>query len=55
MSRSMQLRINNLRRPVDEPEAELPAAIARRLRLPVGEIASWRILPRASTPGLGAI
>lgn len=43
----MPLRIHNLRRPVEEPEAALLEAIARRLQLPVEEIAAWRILRKS--------
>jgi uncharacterized FAD-dependent dehydrogenase len=43
----MPLRIHNLRRPVEEPEAALPEAIARRLQLPLEEIAAWRILRKS--------
>ena len=43
----MFLRINNLRRPVEEPEAALVDVITRKLGLPAGEIASWRILRKS--------
>lgn len=43
----MPLRIHNLRRPVEEPEAALPEAIARRLQLPLEEIVAWRILRKS--------
>jgi uncharacterized FAD-dependent dehydrogenase len=43
----MRLRINNLRRPVEEAECELVAAIAARLQVRPGDIAHWRILKKS--------
>ncbi|MFV0445262.1 MAG: NAD(P)/FAD-dependent oxidoreductase [Planctomycetaceae bacterium] len=43
----MSLRINNLRRPVDEPEGELLRVIARKLRRPTEEVRRWRILRKS--------
>jgi hypothetical protein len=43
----MTLRINNLRRPVGEPEAALAAVIARKLHVPADQIAGWRILRKS--------
>jgi uncharacterized FAD-dependent dehydrogenase len=43
----MPLRINNLRRPVEEPEGELLAEIARKLHRPATDIGSWRILRKS--------
>lgn len=43
----MDLRINNLQLPVELPEAELPARIARRLGLRREAIGTWRILRKS--------
>src|SRR5437763_12970897 len=43
----MTLRVSNLRLPVDEPEAALPAALARALGLPPGDLLSWRLLRKS--------
>ncbi|MEX0718813.1 MAG: NAD(P)-binding protein [Planctomycetaceae bacterium] len=43
----MPLKLSNLRLPVDAPEGDLPAAIARRLRVRPDEIARWRILRKS--------
>lgn len=43
----MPLRINNLRRPVEAPETELAGEVARRLGLPRGDVARWRILRKS--------
>lgn len=43
----MTLRITNLRLPVEQPESELPARIARRLKLPPETILRWRILRKS--------
>ncbi|HEX3314828.1 MAG TPA: NAD(P)-binding protein [Gemmataceae bacterium] len=43
----MAIRVSNLRLPLDEPEAALGARLARLLRVPASEIASWRILRKS--------
>lgn len=43
----MWLRINNLRLPVEAPEAELPARVARRLGLRADDLGAWRILRKS--------
>jgi uncharacterized FAD-dependent dehydrogenase len=43
----MPLRISNLRRPVDAPEADLLPVIARKLRTRPEEISRWRILRKS--------
>jgi uncharacterized FAD-dependent dehydrogenase len=43
----MRLRINNLRLPVEAPEAELPARIARQLGLRADDLGAWRILRKS--------
>src|SRR4051812_23754488 len=43
----MSLKLSNIRRPVEEPESELPAAIARRLKIQPHNIARWRILRKS--------
>ncbi|MBC8352773.1 MAG: NAD(P)-binding protein [Planctomycetes bacterium] len=43
----MPIRLTNLRMPVEQPEAELPIRIARRLKLPLEEILRWRILRKS--------
>jgi hypothetical protein len=43
----MLVRVNNLRMPVEAPEAELPAAAARVLGWPVSDLGPWRILRKS--------
>src|SRR6266498_3972741 len=43
----MAIRIANLRLSLDEPEAALPAHLARALGIAPGEIGSWRILRKS--------
>jgi len=43
----MRLRINNLRLPVEAPEAELPARVAQRLGLKSEDLGPWRILRKS--------
>lgn len=43
----MQLRLTNLRLPVEAPETDLPAQIAQRLRISRGDLQSWRILRKS--------
>jgi uncharacterized FAD-dependent dehydrogenase len=43
----MLVRVNNLRMPVEAPEAELPAAAARVLGRPVADLGPWRILRKS--------
>jgi uncharacterized protein len=43
----VSLRITNLRLAVEQPESALPKRIARRLKLPEGEILRWRILRKS--------
>src|SRR5688572_3502532 len=43
----MWLRINNLRLPVEAPEAELPQRIARQLGLRTDDLGTWRILRKS--------
>ncbi len=43
----MSLKVSNIRRPVEEPESELPAAVARRLKIRPQDIARWRILRKS--------
>lgn len=43
----MLVRINNLRLPVEAPEAELPAAAAVLLGRPVSDLGPWRILRKS--------
>lgn len=43
----MRLRLNNLRVPVDQPEAELPHRVARRLGVREEELGPWRILRKS--------
>lgn len=43
----MLVRVNNLRLPVEAPEADLPAAAARVLGRLVGDLGPWRILRKS--------
>ncbi|MCI0681877.1 MAG: FAD-dependent oxidoreductase [Gemmataceae bacterium] len=43
----MSLRVSNLRLSLDEPEASLPAHLARALGITPGDIDSWRILRKS--------
>jgi hypothetical protein len=43
----VSIRINNLRLPVEAPETDLPAEIARRLELPQSDLGPWRILRKS--------
>ncbi len=43
----MPLRLTNLRRPVDEPEAVLPKVAARRLKISRTDVLRWRILRKS--------
>ena len=43
----MWLRINNLRAPIEAPEAELPRQIARKLGLSVDDLGAWRIVRKS--------
>jgi uncharacterized FAD-dependent dehydrogenase len=43
----MTLRVSNLRLPVEEPEANLPAHLARAVGVPATDLARWRILRKA--------
>lgn len=43
----MRLRINNLRLPVEVPEAELPAHAAQRLGMTPSDLGPWRILRKS--------
>ncbi len=43
----MTLRVSNLRLSLDEPEAALPAHLARALGIAPGDIGSWRILRKS--------
>lgn len=43
----MLLRITNLRTPVELPEQELPSEIAKRLSVPVSDLASLKVLRRS--------
>ncbi|MDY3553325.1 NAD(P)-binding protein [Gemmata sp. JC717] len=43
----MSIRVSNLRLPVDEPEAELPAHLARTLGIGPSELGRWRIVRKA--------
>jgi uncharacterized FAD-dependent dehydrogenase len=43
----MSVRVNNLRQAVGEPESELSSAIAHRLGVTTGDVASWRILRKS--------
>ncbi|MEM9702032.1 MAG: hypothetical protein AAF907_06275, partial [Planctomycetota bacterium] len=41
------VRLTNLALPVEEPEEALPAAIAERLGVTVGELGRWRLLRKS--------
>src|SRR6185437_14517612 len=43
----MGLRVSNLRRPVEEPEAELPRHLAHALGIPPADLGPWRIVRKA--------
>ena len=43
----MSLRVTNLKLPVEQPETELPQAIARRLKLKSDDIQRWKILRKS--------
>ncbi|MBX3440473.1 MAG: FAD-dependent oxidoreductase [Planctomycetaceae bacterium] len=43
----MSLRVNNLQLPVEQTEAALADAAARRLGIPAGDVLSWRILRKS--------
>jgi len=43
----MQLRLTDLRLPVEAPERDLPAVIARHLSIKVQDLLSWRILRKS--------
>src|SRR5437016_2169089 len=43
----MSIRVSNLRLPVEEPEAALPAHLARALGVSPSELARWRIVRKA--------
>src|SRR6266404_854808 len=43
----MSLRLSNLRLPIDEAEAALPARIARSLGVVVDELRHWRVLRKS--------
>ncbi len=43
----MPFRLTNLRMPVERPESELAAVIARRLKIRPADLASWRILRKS--------
>lgn len=43
----MQFRLTNIRRPVEEPEAALPAVVAKTLRVEPGDLHRWRILRKS--------
>jgi uncharacterized FAD-dependent dehydrogenase len=43
----MPIRVSNLRLPIDVPEADLPARLARALRLPAADVRGWRILRKS--------
>jgi uncharacterized FAD-dependent dehydrogenase len=43
----MSLRVSNLRRPVEEPEANLPAHLARALGVGPSDLGRWRIVRKA--------
>jgi hypothetical protein len=43
----MSLRVSNVRLPVEEPEAKLPAHLARTLGVPPADLARWRIVRKA--------
>ena len=43
----MQVRLTNIALPVEAPETELPAQIARQLNVTVDDIRSWRVLRKS--------
>jgi uncharacterized protein len=43
----MSLRVSNLRRPVEEPEANLPSHLARALGIKRSDLGRWRIIRKA--------
>lgn len=43
----MPLRVSNIRLPVERPEAELPIALASRLRVEPADILRWRLLRKS--------
>src|SRR5688572_18481922 len=43
----MSIRVSNLRLPVEEPEANLPAHLARTLGVTPGDLRRWRVLRKA--------
>jgi uncharacterized FAD-dependent dehydrogenase len=43
----MALRVSNLRLPVEEPEANLPAHLARALGVTPGDLGGWRVVRKA--------
>jgi hypothetical protein len=43
----MSLRVTNLRLPVEEPEVNLPAHLARALGVAPGDVGRWRVLRKA--------
>src|SRR5436190_11334644 len=43
----MSLRVSNLRLPVEEPEANLPAHLARALGVKPADLGRWRIVRKA--------
>lgn len=43
----MSLRVSNLRLPVEEPEANLPAHLARTLGVAPGDLTRWRVLRKS--------
>lgn len=43
----MQVRLNNIRLPVEAPEAQLPTAVSQRLRVGAADLGPWRILRKS--------
>jgi len=43
----MSIRVSNLRLSVEEPEANLPAHLARALGVPAGDLGPWRVVRKA--------
>jgi uncharacterized FAD-dependent dehydrogenase len=43
----MSIRVSNIRLPIDQPEAELPARLAHVLGLPAHAVGQWRILRKS--------
>src|SRR6184192_682043 len=43
----MSLRVSNLRLPIEEPEASLPAHLARALGVKTADLGRWRIVRKA--------